>query len=357
MKKQYIKAFSRLVAVSLTAAAVMLIGCGSEESGSLETIDPFKYVTLGDYAGLTVEPIDATVSEDDVQSNIENILNAHSEAKEVTGRAAKLGDTVNIDYVGTENGVAFDGGTGNKNLELGSGIFIPGFEDGVVGMEKGETKVLNLTFPKDYGKAELAGKAVEFEVTVNSISENVIPEFTDEFVKSLNTEATTVEEYKEQIKKEMTEQRETGAKADTQAKLMKMAVDNAKCDISKLPEWLVSGNTADYKNSTESYVTQYGVDMASYLEAIGSSEEEFNKEAEEYGKEVSKSQLVVLAIAKQEGLSVTDKDMEDYYAEYAADYNATVDMVKEVIPKDDLKNYLLQQKVMDYLYDEAILKK
>ena len=355
MNKRYTGVLSRLLMLALTA--MTLAGCGSKEGDSLDTVDPFKYVTLGDYEGLKIDAIDTTVSEGDIQANIDNVLNANAEAREVTGRAAKLGDTVNIDYIGTENGVPFDGGTGSYDLELGSGSFIPGFEEGVVGMNTGDTKVLELTFPEDYHSTELAGKAVEFEVTVNSISENVMPELTDEFIKGLDTDAATVEEYKESIRTALTEQREASAKANIQSKLLQMAVENAECDEDKLPEWLVSQNATEYRESTESMVAQYGVDFASYLEQTGKTAEEFDKEAKEYAREISRSQLVVLAIAKQQGLSVTDKDMEDYYVEYAANYGASVDMIKDAIPKDDLKNYLLQQKVMDYLYSEAVFNK
>lgn len=355
MKKQYMGVIARLLVLVMVSAA--LAGCGSKEGDTLDTVDPFKYVTLGDYEGLKIDAIDTTVSDGDIQANIDNVLRAQAEAKEVTGRAAKLGDTVNIDYIGTENGVPFDGGTGNYDLELGSGSFIPGFEEGVVGMNTGDTKVLELTFPEDYHSTDLAGKAVEFEVTVNSISENVLPELTDEFIKGLDTDATTVEGYRESIRAALTEQKEASAKANIQSKLLQMAVENAEFDEDKLPEWLVSQNATGYRESTEAMVAQYGVDFASYLEQTGKTEEEFDTEAREYAKEISGSQLVVLAIAKQQGLSVTDKDMEDYYVEYAANYGASVDMIKDAIPKDELKNYLLQQKVMDYLYSEAIFNK
>ena len=339
-------------------AAVLLAGCGSgsgEKAGSLDTVDPAKYVTLGEYKGLTVEAEDTTVSDGDIDSYIQDALSSHGEMKEVTGRAAKLGDTVNIDYVGTKDGVAFEGGTGNYDLELGSGSFIPGCEEGVVGMEIGETKDLELTFPEDYGNADLAGAETVFTVTVNSISEDSLPELTDEFVQSLDNGAGTVDEYRENVRAELTEQNESSAKANQEADLMKLAVDNAKCDESSLPEWLVSQNATEFKSSTESFVTQYGMTMDDYLTQTGSDLETFESEAEEYGKEKAKSDLVTLAIAKAEGIEVTDKEIEDYYTKYASDYNATVEQIKKAIPENELKSYLLQQEVMDFLYDNAQL--
>ena len=350
----------RMAAVILIGAlaAVMLAGCGGSTSkeGSLDTVDPAAYVTLGEYKGLSVDGSNTTVSDADVESYIQNTLSSRGELTEVTGRTAKLGDTVNIDYIGKKDGVAFEGGTGNYDLELGSGSFIPGFEDGVVGMGIGETKELELTFPEDYGNTDLAGAATVFTVTVNSISENKLPELTDEFVKGLNNEANTVDEYRALVKTQLTEQNESSAKAEQEADLMELAVVNAKCDMDKLPQWLVSQNAAEYKSSTEAFITQYGMSLDDYLSEMGSDKAAFETEAQDYGREKAKSDLVVLAIAKAEGIEVTDKEMEDYYAEYASNYKATVEQVKNAIPQDELKAYLLQQEVMDFLYDNAVVK-
>ncbi len=333
----------------------MLTGCGGtkEEEGSIDSLDPAKYVTLGEYKGLVIEGTDTTVSDGDVEKNIQDTLDSHGGLKEVTGRAAQMGDTVNIDYVGTRDGVAFDGGTGNYDLELGSGSFIDGFEEGVVGMNVGDEKDLPLTFPEDYHSEELAGANVVFHVTVNSISEPTSPELTDEFVQGLDNEAQTVDEYRELVRKQLTEQKEFSAKSDDQAELLQMAVDNAQCDESKLPKWLVDQKTEEYKTSTASFVNQYGVTLDDYLEQSGKDQDTFNAEAEEYGKTKAKNDLVILAIAKAEGLEVTDQEKEDYYVDYAASYNTNVEDMKKAIPEDELKMFMLQQKVMDLLYENA----
>lgn len=172
MKKYRKGGFACLMSIVMLAA--MVTGCGSSATAGEETqnnIDPLKYVTLGEYKGIAIEAADTTVSDADIENRINSDLGSHSEMKEVTGRAAKMGDVVNIDYVGTKDGVAFDGGTGNYDLELGSGSFIPGFEDGVVGMNVGDEKDLDLTFPENYHSEELAGADVVFNVKVNSISE------------------------------------------------------------------------------------------------------------------------------------------------------------------------------------------
>lgn len=124
------------VMMTLVVTLVMTVGCGAPKEETLETVDPFKYVTLGDYEGLRIDPVDTTVSDADIDANIESLLSSRATAKDAGDRTARMGDIVNIDYIGTENGVPFDGGTGNYDLELGSGSFIPGFEEGVVGDRK-----------------------------------------------------------------------------------------------------------------------------------------------------------------------------------------------------------------------------
>ncbi|MBQ9360291.1 MAG: trigger factor [Lachnospiraceae bacterium] len=351
MKKYRQRAISFMLAAVLVMA--VLTGCGgSKEAESLDTVDPAKYVTLGEYKGLTIDAVDTTVSDGDVEKNIQSTLSSHGELKEVTGRAAEMGDTVNIDYVGTRDGVAFEGGTGSYDLKLGSGSFIPGFEEGVVGMNVGEERDIPLTFPEDYHSEELAGAEVVFHVTVNSISEESLPELTDEFVQGLNNGMDTVDEYKTYVKNNLTEQNESTAKANMEADLLKIAVENATI-ADTLPEWLVSQNAAEFRSSTEAFVKQYGMSLSDYFEQMGSDEETFNSQAEQYGTEKAKTDLVVKAIAGKEKLEVTDKDVEDYYTKYASDYNATVEQVKNAVPEDELKTYLLQQKVMDFLYDNA----
>lgn len=353
MKKRMIGRW--ILIASAVAVLGLLTACGDEGEGSLDKIDPAKYVTLGEYKGLKIAGTDTTVSDEDVERSIQSALAEYSETKEVTGRAAKMGDIVNIDYEGKRDGVAFDGGTGNKDLELGSGTFIPGFEEGVVGMKPGDEKDLPLTFPEDYHNEELAGANVVFHVKANSISEKVFPELTDEFVQGLGTGAQTVEEYKSSIRDQLTEQNEAQARSDAESELMQTAVDNAACDTDKLPAWLLEKNENEYRTSTESYVSQYGMTLDDYITQIGSTHEEFDAEAKEYAVDKAKNDLVVKAIANAEGLEVTDQELEDYYAEYAAQYNTTAEQLKSSVPEDELKTYLLQMKVIDLLYNNAVI--
>ena len=193
MKKSYL-----LFAVAM-AASVLMSGCGDKKD--ISSVDASKYVKLGDYKGLSVSVNDTTVSDKEVEETVSSNLSAKGTMTAVTGRAVQNGDTVNIDYVGTKDGVAFNGGTAQGyDLVIGSGTFINGFEDGLIGHEIGEKVALNLTFPENYGSAELAGQDVIFDVTINSISENVVPELDDAVAKELDPEVSTKEEYIAKIK-------------------------------------------------------------------------------------------------------------------------------------------------------------
>ena len=352
MKKHY----SGIVMILIIAA--VLSGCGTIGNGaaSLDTINPDKYVKLGQYKGLTVSADDVSVSDEEIQENLDSTAAYYTELVPVEGRAAKEGDTVNIDYEGKLDGVSFDGGTAQgQDLKLGSGSFIAGFEDGVVGMKVGDTKDLNLTFPAAYHKPELAGKDVVFTVTVNKISEDSVPEITDEFIKGISESCETVDEYKENVREQLSEQKKSSTKARQQAELLQQAVDNAEL-IKDVPEWLVSQNAAEYKESLLSYISQFGMDASTYFQQTGTSEAELGRQANDYGREIGKSQLVVAAISKAEGLELTDQEKESYYADYASSYGSDAETIKGIIPEAELENYLLQQKVMDLLYEEAVIK-
>ena len=171
------------------------------ENSALDTADLSKLVTLGQYKNLELSVNSAKVTQEDIDAQIENALSSEAEQVEVTNRAVKEGDIVNIDYEGKKDGVAFDGGTAQGyDLTIGSGTFIDGFEDGLIGAKIGDTLDLNLTFPENYGAAELAGQDVVFTVKVNSIKEEKLPELTDELAKKINPEVKNVDEFKAYIK-------------------------------------------------------------------------------------------------------------------------------------------------------------
>ena len=186
-----------VLAAGICALSLFLTGCSGEISND--------YVTITKYKGVEIDKVDAdTVSDNDVEAQINSVLQSKSTTTEVTDRAAQTGDTVTIDYEGKKDGEAFKGGTAtDAQLTLGSGQFIDGFEDGVVGHNIGDTFDLDLTFPENYGNEDLAGQAVVFTVTLKGISQTDVPELTDEFVQSVSDTSKTVEEYKKEIKKSL----------------------------------------------------------------------------------------------------------------------------------------------------------
>ena len=187
-----------VLAAGICALSLLLTGCSSEISND--------YVTITKYKGVEIDKVDAdAISDNDVETQINSVLQSKSTTTEVTDRAAQTGDTVTIDYEGKKDGEAFKGGTAtDAQLTLGSGQFIDGFEDGVVGHNIGDTFDLDLTFPENYGNEDLAGQAVVFTVTLKGISQTDVPELTDEFVQSVSDTSKTVEEYKKEIKKSLT---------------------------------------------------------------------------------------------------------------------------------------------------------
>lgn len=355
MKKLF---YRRTAAVLMAVLVLLCTGC-TEEAQTIGSVDVSKYVTLGEYKGLTMSENDITVSEGDIEAAVLNDLEAMAEKKSVDDRPVIDGDIVNIDYKGTKDGVAFDGGTGNYDLEIGSNSFIEGFEDGVIGMKIGETKDLDLTFPEDYSAEDLAGQDVVFEVTVNSISENVVPSIKEDDVleklaKKYDEDFNEVDDYLGYIKDTLEKANEEAALTETRIDLLQQAYDNAECDLDKLPEWLVSQNSTNYISSIESFASQYGVSLDQYVSLIGGSMEEFNDQAVEYGKELSKQQLVVQAIADAENISVSQKEIDDYYSNRAKEYNSTVEKLKASVNEEMIERYLLSEKVQDFLYENAV---
>ncbi len=355
---------SAVAAILLCMTLLLPTGCGSQEEvkkESLKGTDPGQYITLGEYKGLKLEKVDTTVSEGDIEVVVLSDMETVAGQKEVTGRAVKEGDITNIDYVGKKDGVAFEGGTGNYDLEIGSGSFIPGFEDGVIGMKIGETKDIPLTFPEDYHSEELAGQDVVFTVSLNSISERVTPGITDDGIleklgDKYGKEFKDTDEYFEEVRTNLIESKEGDAERSQRTQLMQMVFDNTECDLDKLPEWLVTKNADQYIESMTSFASQYGASLDDYLSSMGIDRKTFEEQAKEYAKEVSKEQLVIYAIASKENIQVTEQEVEDYYSDYAKQYGADVEVLKSSLDVDTLEQYLLSTHVEDYLYENAVIE-
>lgn len=346
MKKQ------KLGAIMLVGALVLgLSGCGSTSSAKMYK----KYVTLGDYKKIEYSKTVKDVTEEDVQAEIDSFLNGLSENKEVKDRAVQEGDIVNIDYVGTKDGVAFEGGTGEGfDLTIGARMFIDGFEEGLIGHEIGEEVSLDLTFPTPYDKnKDLEGKEVNFAVTINSISEKVVPELSDQLVKD-NTDYSTIEDYKKSIEEKLAQQNEENAETAANAEIFSKVLENAT--ITGYNEDEVKKLVDDKFEEFKGYTQQYQCTYEELLEAFGfSSEEELMEGITTYVKKYLDEKMVVYCIAEKEGIKVTSEDIKNAAQADADMYGAKMEDVLEFNGEDYYEFKLTNDQVKVVLRDNAVL--
>lgn len=260
-----------------------------------------KYVKLGEYKGLALEKTVEVVSEDDLQARIDEELMA--KAVEISDAAA-MGDLVTINFVGTKDGVAFDGGTANNyDLTLGNGGMIDGFEDGIVGMKKGETKDLNLTFPEDYMEQTLAGEDVVFKITCQNVRRKA--ELTDEWVGK-NSEHKTVDEYREGMRKQLEEQAQEYAEAGLKNSAWQTFIGT--CEILEYPQEDVENAKTEYKNTLQKYADQAGMTVEDLIKAQGMTTEQYEEQMQQYAEMLVKQDLVLQAVMDAEGMTLEDEE-------------------------------------------------
>lgn len=328
----------KLMAVLLAGMMVLAAGCGNKGK-----------VTIGEYKGLAL----TSVSQADVDAEIQTMLENMAELVEVD-RAAAEGDTVNIDYVGLLNGEAFEGGTAEgTDLELGSNSYIDGFEDGLIGAVAGEKRDLNLTFPENYGKEELNGQAVVFQVTVNAVKESKIPEFTDELVAEKVPEYPTVELYTEALRESMN--MNTYYEQVTEQLMASSEVEKYnEAEVLLRKEMLI----AEYTSYAEYYGSYYGLDTeTAIMYFLGfESVEAFEEEMGKYAYEVEKNAMIIEEIAKIEGIEVSDELYATEVAEMAEYYGyETTEEFEEANGKDNIVNSILSELVMEFIIDNAVI--
>lgn len=338
---------------------------GAESTEATETeeesrIDVSAYdldsmVTLGEYKGIEVAKIDTTVTDEEVTAYIDSVLASHATPEQLTDKTIEDGDTVNIDYVGLKDGVAFDGGSATgTDLTIGSGSFIDGFESGLVGHTPGEKVNLELTFPEDYGNAELAGAAVIFNVTINYVNgDSITPELTDEFVAGLGGEETTVEEYQTATRATLEESKQSEAEQTQLNEIIAKVVDNST--VSEVPQELIDQYYNDFVTYYEYYAQMYGTDLASFIESMGTTEDEFYESASTYGDGSAKQVLVMYAIAKTENLTIDDAAYQEKALAYAASMGLTdVESLETYYSKEDLIESFLFEEVQNFLLENAV---
>ena len=314
----------------------------------LPEYDASEYVTLGEYKDLTVEVAPVEVTDEQVMDKIA------SETKQtLTEGTVESGDTVNIDYVGKIDGEEFDGGSAEGyDLEIGSCTFIDGFEDGIIGMQVGDTKDLELKFPEDYHSTDLAGKDVVFTVTVNSISR--VPELTDEVADSV-VEGMTAEAYQESVRQDLEDQAKGSQKTEAEQKLLQAVYENATID--GYPEENLQYTIKRATDYYEWLASMYGMSLDDYLKNYGMTQDEFNEQIQPVAEEALGEEMTLLAIAKEENIEVSDEEYEDGLARYAeAQGMDDPSKLEEAYGENYIKNSLLQEKVLDFLYENATIE-
>lgn len=310
-------------------------------------IDVEKCVTLGDYKGVTVEKTIQSVTDEDVQNEIDNALANYPVEVD---QAAKEGDTVNIDYVGKIDGEEFDGGSDQgADLKLGSGKSIDGFEDGLIGARKGETRTLNLTFPEDYTQ-DLAGKAVEFTVTVNAVKEP-LSEPTDQWVADNIEGYDNIADYKAGIRSEQEESNEQTAENQVRYAAWTQVIDN--CTINEYPETLVEVGKKLYEQQVETYAKYAGMELDAYIESSGLTQEEYQSNMEEYGKNVAAQALVCQAICDKEGFAIGDDDYQKALQDMLTEYGCTEDELIQTYGQDNVEQSIMLNRVSNLILENA----
>ena len=300
-------------------------------------------VVLGAYKGIEVEKHEYNVTDEMVEAEIDKEREKIASTKEVTGRPVANGDKVNLDYSGSVGGVKFDGGTAeNQELTIGSGMFIPGFEEQMVGMNPGEEKDITVTFPEQYHSEELAGKEAVFHVKVNAIEETILPEADDEFAKDVS-EFDTIEELRADKRKKLEEAEAQHAKNLRENELITKACENAAVEI---PEAMIERQMDHILNDIRYRLSMQGVSLEDYCKYTGASIEDMRKEMRGDAEKRVKSQLVLEAISKAEAIEAAAEEIEEKLNEYAAQFGDKAETFKAGLTDED-KLYFADQIVLD----------
>ena len=313
------------------------------------TVAVYPEVKLGQYKGLEAPKAEVKVAAADVNARLKEMADRNSRLVSVE-RAVKKGDTADIDFEGFDNGVAFDGGKGeNFDLEIGSGSFVPGFEDQLIGMKAGEEKDIDITFPENY-TPELAGKPVVFHVKVNEVKVKELPAIDDEFAKDVS-EFDTLKDLKADIKKKMTAERTEAAQRAFEDVLMAKVAEGVEADI---PQEMVELQAERMMEQFKQQLASQGIPFDQYLQMTGTTEADFRKQADGPAAEQVKMDLAVEAIIKAEGLEASDEDVENEMKSVAEKYGMDLDTVKKYLRPEDVKEQVIREKVVKLVADNAV---
>jgi trigger factor len=309
-------------------------------------------VKLGQYKGLEVEKMDATVTDEDVENELKRLQENYAELVVKEDGKVENGDTAVIDFEGFVDGEPFEGGKAeNYSLEIGSGTFIPGFEDQLIGMQAGEEKEIEVTFPEEYHAKELAGKPATFKVKVHEIKEKRLPALDDEFAKDVDDEVETLEQLKDKIRKRLEEMKKNEAEAALRDAVVEKAAENAEIDI---PEVMVKNETDRMLREFDQRLQMQGLNLELYYQFSGQDEAALREQMKEDAEKRVRVALTIEAIAKAENIEVTEEEINEELEKMAKAYNLEVEKLKELLGNlDGVKEDLKWRKTIDFLVENS----
>lgn len=317
------------------------------------TVTTKPEVELGDYNAVSVKKVTYRTTQKEIESEIKKVQEQNARIVPVEDRAVKAGDLTVIDFEGFTDGVAFEGGKGTDySLEIGSGAFIPGFEDQLIGAEIGKEVEVNVTFPKDYHSEDLKGKKALFKVTVKEIKEKQLPEINDDFVKDVS-EFDTLDDYKKDIKEKLAKANEQKGKQETENNVLDEVLKVATVEI---PECMIDTQLDNIARDFDYRLSMQGLNLEKYLQMTGSDIDAFKAQFKDQAEKQVKISLVLEAVAKAEKVKATEKDIEAEMKKIAEGYNMELDKVKEMFKEEEtksLENEIVTQKTIDLLVKNA----
>lgn len=310
-------------------------------------------VEVKDYKGIEVEKVVNPVTDEDINKQLDALREKNVTVETVDDRAAENGDDVVIDFEGFKDDVAFEGGKAEDfTLSLGSGQFIPGFEDQIVGHNAGEDFDINVTFPEEYQVKELAGAPAVFKIKLKSISKKVMPELDDDMVKD-STEFDTVDEYKADVKKKLEEANEKHADSEVEAKIFDKVIENMTAEI---PQVMFDNRVNEMISELEQRLAPQGISLDLYMQYTGQTMDTVKKAYAEQAEKQVKLRLALEKIAKLENIEVTEDELKAEFDKLAEAYKLDVDQIKQFIHDDDLKKDIAVGKAVDLIKDTAVIK-
>ncbi|GAV21653.1 trigger factor [Carboxydothermus pertinax] len=353
LPESYVKAIEEAAIEPVDKPEVSLVSYGVNEPLVYKAVVDVKPdVELGQYTGLEVTKMPVEVTEEEVEKELTYLQNRYAKLVTVEDGEAKLGDMVVIDFAGKIDGEPLEGGSAEDyRLELGSNVFIPGFEEQIVGMKPGETREINVTFPEDYHKKDIAGKPAVFNVTLKEIKRKEVAPLDDEFAKDVS-EFSTLEELKEDLKKKIAQSKENIAREKMESDLIEKAVDNAAVEI---PESLVNHEVDHILHYFEEELKYERLTLEQYLEYQKKTLEELKEELKPRAERNVKTELVLEAIAKKEGITASSEELEQELSKIAELYQQPVEEIKKLFTgrMDDLSYSIVRRKTINFLVENA----